>query len=99
MADEPTVGELMRQVEALVGQVRDVAQQLRTDYVRRDVYTASRLSDVRRIEKIEEKDEIRDKNASDTRRQLLVGLALVAATALLSILLTVNNYVGVGGGR
>jgi hypothetical protein len=97
MPDEPTIGELMRQVTALVSRVEDVAVQLRTDYVRRDVYTASRLSDVRRIEKVEEKDELRDKNASDTRRQLLVGLALVAATSLLGLLLAVQNYLSPGG--
>jgi hypothetical protein len=93
---EPTVSELVRQVGALVEQVTRLADRLDRDYLRRDIYASNRVADNRRLDKIEDKDETRDKNAADTRRQLIVGIALAGITALLALLLSVRFIIGGG---
>jgi hypothetical protein len=93
---EPTVSELVRQVGALVEQVTRLADRLDRDYIRRDVYTSNRIADDRRFNLIEDKDKNRDENAADTRRQLIVGIALAGITALLALLLSVRFVIGGG---
>lgn len=52
MTDEPTMGEVIRRLDAIAGQLTDVVRELKDDrrlnaqtFVRQDVYTAQRRAD------------------------------------------------------
>ena len=66
-------------------------------YVRKDVYAEAHASLRGDITDLQGDEKIRDQRAADTRRQLLVGLALLAIPALFSLVLAINNYLASGG--
>lgn len=105
MPDEPTLGEVMRQVRDLVQQVRDLVQEVRADYVRKDLYDARHealrrqqeaaikevADDVAEVKKGREKDADRWKQAMFT-----IGVAILLL--LIQGALTVSNFMARTGG-
>lgn len=98
---EPTTGEVLRRLDEVSQQMRDIAQQLREDrlasaatYVRQDVYMAQRQADsavvadlagdVMAINRARESD-------AGWRRQVLLTLAVLAISTLVSIALAIVN--------
>lgn len=91
MSDEPTLGEVMRQVRALVDQVRDLVKEVRSDYVRRDVYDARHNNLTRRVDELETEANERERDRKAFQRQIvagvLVGLILMLAQLVVTALL------------
>jgi len=102
MADEPTPGEIMRQIQSLVRQVESLIKEVRLDYVRKEVYEAKHAGLTRRVDQIEatatreieqlekEVDE-RESKRQQFQRQIIAGvivgvILMVGQTALTLIL-------------
>lgn len=86
MPDEPTLGEVMRRLDAVSRTLGDIAQQMREDrqhaaatYVRRDVFDEARRADqsaVREVAKDLDTMEVDRKKNADFRRQMGLALAV-----------------------
>jgi hypothetical protein len=93
MADEPTIGEAMRRLDAVSRQMEALAARLAEDrrdfastYVRHDLYDARHRSLDRRVALIESENELKERDESGRRRQmtfLLLGTALTSVASLL----------------
>jgi hypothetical protein len=95
MADEPTLGEVMRQVRDLVQQVRDLVKEVRSDYVRKELYDARHASLTRRVEEIERENEDNEKARLAFQRQIvggvIVGVILMLAQIVVTALLVMGG--------
>jgi hypothetical protein len=97
------MGELMRRVEELVRQITDVSNKMREDrihaeatFVRRDVYDANRAAEDRRnIEASKDVDDLNRHREADAqwRRQIMLAIAVLAITTLVTVAIAVSNYV------
>lgn len=98
MSDDPTLGEVMRQVRALVEQVRDLVQEVRNDYIRKDLYEARHAHVNRRVDDLE-KDINEVKTAAADRekariafqRQIAAGIIIQLAVLILTALFVVGG--------
>jgi hypothetical protein len=104
VADEPSLGEVLRRLDDVARQMTALALQMRDDrleaaatFVRQDVYTANTIALTTRVTKIEADDEAKEKDAAAFRRQLLFIILAVAIPAIASLLLAVNNFLAAGG--
>lgn len=104
MADEPTLGEVLRRLEQVASELAKVTEQLRTDrveaaatYVRKDVYIAETTSVTVRVGKLEDDNEAKEKDAAAFRRQLLFMILGIAIPAIGGLLLAINNFLSAGG--
>lgn len=96
MPDEPTLGEVVRRLSDITTQLSAITNQLRTDFVRADVYEAHQsatkddIKDVRdavvRIEAKREEDQKWRRTASLTVALAFVGWLVTIALALLAFL-------------
>lgn len=101
MADEPTLGEVMRQVRALVDQVRDLVREVRTDYVRTDLYNARHNAVNQRVDELsKDLDEIK-REASDRekarvafQRQIVGGVLVGLVLMLVQLVVTALMFTG-----
>lgn len=86
MADEPTLGEVMRRLDSVASTMSDLAVQMREDrqhaastYVRRDVYAAERIADHADVEDVRRDVRALDEERTamrNFRRQVGLGAAL-----------------------
>lgn len=74
MSSEPTLGEVARRIDDLVRQVADLVQQLRTDYVRSELYNANRESDQKDVKELRERLDKAEEQAAANRRLFLTTL-------------------------
>ena len=101
MADEPTLGEVMRQVQALVRQVEALVKEVRLDYVRKDLYDARHAALTRRVEDVKsDVDEVkseadeRERNRQAFQRQVIGGLIVGVVMLLLNVGVTLALVIG-----
>lgn len=94
MAEEPTLGEVMRQVRDLVQQVRDLVKEVRSDYVRKELYDARHANLTRRVDDIERDTETREKSRLDFQRQIVGGLIVGGILMLAQIVVTALLVMG-----
>lgn len=66
------------------------------DYVRKDVYEAKYSSAIQRVEDLEKANEQRERDAVNTRRQLLMLVAGIAIPAILGLLLSLYSILPSG---
>lgn len=104
MSAEPTLGEVFRRLDEVSRQLAALADQMAKDrvaaevvYVRKDVYGAETLALTTRVGKIEQDDEIRDRDAAAFRRQVFFIVLGSALPAIAGLLLAVNNFLAAGG--
>lgn len=95
MADEPTLGEVMRQVRDLVQQVRDLVQEVRSDYVRKDLYDTRHHALTRRVDELDaeledHKREVKEKEKAATafQRQIIGGVIVGVLLMLANLFVT-----------
>ena len=94
MSDEPTLGEVMRHIRALVDQVRDLVKEVRSDYVRRDVYDARHDSLKKRVDDIERENDDREKARVAFQRQVMAGLIVGVLLLIAQTIVTVMFLTG-----
>ena len=92
MSDEPTLGEVMRQVKSLVEQVRDLVKEVRSDYVRKDLYDARHAGLTRRVDDLEREADQREERRQAFQKQIVAGvivgvIVMLAQTAMTLLLL------------
>jgi hypothetical protein len=97
-ADEPTIGEAIRRLDAVTQQLNTLARQMAEDrrefastYVRYDVYEARHLSLDRRFTIIEADNETRERDDADNRRQVMFIVLGAALTAIAGLLVGLAN--------
>jgi hypothetical protein len=97
-ADEPTIGEAIRRLDAVTQQLNTLARQMAEDrrefastYVRYDVYEARHLSLDRRVTIIEADNETREREDADNRRQVMFIVLGAALTAIAGLLVGLAN--------
>jgi hypothetical protein len=96
------MGEILRRLDDVVGQVASIAGRLHEDrlraettYVRLDVYNSDRRGDSdRRHDLQRDLDDLQRHNETDAqwRRQMLLAFAVLALTSLVTIALAISNY-------
>jgi hypothetical protein len=98
VADEPTIGEAMRRLDAVSKQMEILARQMAEDrrdfastYVRYDVYEARHISLDRRVTIIEKEGEERERDEADKRRQYVFIVLGVALTSVAGLLISLVN--------
>ena len=98
--DPPTLGEVIRRLEAMSKQIDKLTTQMEDDrrhfdevYVPREVYEARHSFVKQRIDAIEE----REKGAAGFRRQVIGGLIIAFVPAMVALLLAINNFLANGG--
>lgn len=91
---EPTLGEVLWRLNDVANQLTKLAVELKADreaaaliYVRKDVYSEWREAMAHRVKDLEDEQEKSD----SFRRQIIVGLILAAASAVISLVLTVSR--------
>lgn len=94
MSDEPTLGEVMRQVRALVDQVRDLVHEVRSDYVRKEVYDARHHALTRRVDDLERETEDREKARVAFQRQIVGGVLIGLVLMLVQLVVTALMFTG-----
>lgn len=101
---EPSNGEVMRRLDEVVRTLAGLAQEMRDDrraaadtYVRKDVFTPMHDGTQRRIAELETENAEREKAQDAFRRQIIVGVVLLAIPALISLVVSFNNLVASGG--
>lgn len=101
MADEPTLGEALRRLDAVTDEVKALARALAEDrrsfattYVPRELYEARHRHLEGRVIDLERGEEERDKTAADTRRQFLFLVLGIAIPAVIGLLLGVASITG-----
>lgn len=92
MADEPTLGEVMRQVKSLVEQVRDLVKEVRSDYLRKDLYESNHVNLKRRVDQLEREADSREEKRQAFQKQIVAGvivgvIVMLAQTAMTLLLL------------
>lgn len=96
MADETSLPEVMREVQRLVKQVESLIQEVRSDYVRKELYRAENAGLIRRIDELEEDAEKREQDRKSWQRQVLGGVAVGVILLVCNVLATVILTQGVG---
>ena len=103
MADEPTLGEVIRRLDAITAQLTEVVREIKDEreknaatFVRQDVYVAQRQADAAVVADLH--SEIRGvkedrKRDVDWKRQQNLALAGLAITTLVSIALAVIGFI------
>lgn len=101
---EPSLGEVMRRLEDVVGQMQAVTQRMDRQqeandktFVRRDVYDARHTNLTRRLELMEKETDEREKASDAFRRQAILVVISVALPAIIALLLAINNFLASGG--
>lgn len=101
MSDEPTLGEVMRQVQALVRQVESLVKEVRVDYIRKEVYDAKHTALIHRVNDIESEANERERKAEDRekarlafQRQIIGGIIVGVFVLLVQTALTVALIIG-----
>jgi hypothetical protein len=105
--DDVSLREATRRFEEasarLTNEMSELSRQLREDrhhasetYVRKDVAKIGNDAIIRRVDELEKDQETRDKEARDTRRQLMFLVLAFALPAIASLLLSVNTYLSSG---
>lgn len=101
MADEPTLGEVMRQVESLVGQIKELVREVRSDYVRKDLYEAKHSAIQQRLTAAEvatgvvaKENDDREKERTAFQRQVVGGLIIGGILLLASTAVTILMALG-----
>lgn len=96
---EPTLGEVLRMLEATSREMASLGKDMRTDretavrdYLRKDVYDAKHDSLSKRVGDMESEREAEAKDAASFRRQLLFLVLTVAVPAISGLLLALSNY-------
>ena len=97
--DEPTLGEVLRRIDALVDQVTTLASEMKDDrresaktFVRQDVYIAQRLADQAVVSDLHgDLATVKAERQKDLewRRQINLTLAAITITALVSIAIAI----------
>lgn len=91
-SDQPSSGEMWRETQRLNTRV----DRIEKDYVRKDVYEAKYSSAIQRVEDLEKANEQRERDAVNTRRQLLMLVAGIAIPAILGLLLSLYSILPSG---
>ena len=102
LSDEPSMAELGRMLQALKEQIADAITKMREDrthaeatFVRRDVYESDRRATaIRDVEAQKDLDELQRHREADAnwRRQIMLAVAVLAITSLVTIAIAVSNY-------
>jgi len=100
---EPSNGEVMRRLEQVSGELVQLARDMREDrnaaadtYVRKDVQRGVDANQDRRLDGLEAENATRERDQVALRRQLIVGLVLLAVPALFSLVLAMNSFLSRG---
>lgn len=88
MNDEPTLGEVIRQVRDLVRQVRDLVQEVRADYVRKELYEARHHGLTRRVDDLEREADEREKARVAFQRTIIAGIVVGVVVMLANLAVT-----------
>lgn len=96
MVDEPTLSEVMRQVERLVQQVRDMVQEVRSDYVRKDLYDARHTGLTRRVDDLESEAAEQERDRKSFQRQIVGGIIIGVILMLANLAVTALVVAGRG---
>ena len=101
---EPTLGEILRRLDAVAAQMTTLAAEMRQDrldaaatYVRKDVYESRHKNLKDDVTNLETYNKEREKREADTRRQFMFLMLSIAVPAILGLLLAVNNFLATGG--
>lgn len=101
MSDEPTLGEVMRQVQSLVQQVHELVREVRSDYVRKDLYEAKYSAAMQRLTSAEaatgtvaKENDDREKERKAFQRQVVGGLIVGGILLLVSTAFTLMLALG-----
>jgi galactokinase/mevalonate kinase-like predicted kinase len=96
-----TNAEIMRRLEEVTGQQREILREMREDralmaatYVRQDVYDARHNALKKDVEEI---DERLDK-AEAFKRSIITGVSVGAIMLLINLMLALSNFIAVKGG-
>jgi hypothetical protein len=92
MPDEPTLGEVVRQLAAITSQLDKITQRLDTDYIRKDVYAAQMQSMAEKIDVLTERADKADAQRAADRRLIITAFVAPIITAL--IVLYVSTQAG-----
>lgn len=101
VTDEPTLGEVMRQVKDLVQQVRDLVREVREDYVRKEVYETRHIHINRRIDEVaqdldDDRKEAREREKARLafQRQIVAGLIIGTILMIAQLVVTALMVTG-----
>jgi len=89
---EPTTAEVVRRLDEISNRLLDLTNQLRTDYLRADLYKAQRESDREDVKDLRTRLDKAEAQAAANRRLILTSLVAPIITAL--IVLYVSAQVG-----
>lgn len=92
MTTEPTTAEVVRRLDEISNRLLDLTNQLRTDYLRADLYKAQRESDREDVKDLRTRLDKAEAQAAANRRLILTSLVAPIITAL--IVLYVSAQVG-----
>lgn len=91
----------MRQVESLVGQIKELVREVRSDYVRKDLYEAKHTALDRRVTAAEKATEAvglendnREKDRAAFQRQVVAGLIVGGILLMASVAFTLIMALG-----
>lgn len=89
--DQRDLAVIMVKLEALIGQVSALVNEVRTDYVRKETYDARHTGLTRRVDDLEREADDREKARLAFQRQILGGIVvggflMLAQTAVTVIL-------------
>lgn len=87
----------MRQVKDLVTQVKDLVREVRSDYVRKDLYDARHTNLTRRVDDLEKDADDREKERKAFQRQVVA--AIIAGLVLMLAQVIVTALMVAGGAR
>lgn len=89
---DPSLPEVMREVQRLVKQVESLVEEVRKDYVRKEFYNEARRADRERIAEVE-----KDIDAQASfRRQVAAGALIGLLLLLANIVATLARIPGAG---
>jgi hypothetical protein len=100
--NEPTMGEVLRRLDDVARQLDATAKRMHEDrlraeqtFVRLDVYNSDRRGDERALSEVQrDVQDVQEDRKTDVnwRRQVMLALACVAITAIVTAALAVSNY-------
>lgn len=94
MTEPPSSAEVLRRLDEITRQLADLVQQLRSDYVRKDVYAAESSALRGRVRDLEAEQDAREKNAGETRRQLFFVVLAAFLPSLGTLIVVLSRLSG-----
>lgn len=83
MPDEPTLGEVIRQLAAITSQLEKITERLDTDYVRKDVYQAQVQVFAEKIDELKDRADKSEQQRNADRRLIVTSFIGPIITALI----------------